>query len=49
LLNGKRLKQEGYFNAAPIREKWIEHLSGNRNWSHHLWDVLMFQAWLESQ
>jgi len=48
LLNEKRLKQEGYLNPAPIRQKWIEHLSGKMNWQYHLWDVLMFQAWLES-
>lgn len=49
LLDEARLRREGYFNPAPIREKWGEHLSGGRNWSHHLWDVLMFQAWLEAQ
>ena len=47
LLNETRLKREGYLNPTPIRKKWAEHLSGRRNWQYHLWDVLMFQAWLE--
>ena len=47
LLCEKRLRQEGYFHSAPIRQKWVEHLSGQRNWQHHLWDVLVFQSWLE--
>lgn len=49
LLNEPRLRNEGYFHAAPIRQKWAEHLNGSRNWAYHLWNVLMFQAWLESQ
>lgn len=47
LLDESRLRQEGFFNPAPIRQKWAEHLSGRNNWQYHLWDVLMFQAWLE--
>ena len=49
LLDESRLRTEGFFNPALIRQKWREHLSGQRNWQHHLWGVLMFQAWLESQ
>jgi len=49
LLDEGRLRQEGFFNPAPIREKWNEHLSGRRNWQYHLWDILMFQAWLAEQ
>jgi|APSaa5957512535_1039671.scaffolds.fasta_scaffold27084_2 asparagine synthase (glutamine-hydrolysing) len=49
LLDESRLKQEGFFHAEPIRKKWNEHLSGSHNWQHHLWDVLMFQAWLDEQ
>jgi asparagine synthase (glutamine-hydrolysing) len=47
LLNEKRLSVEGYFNPKLIRDKWTEHLSGKRNWQYHLWDVLMFQAWID--
>ena len=47
LLDEKRLHQEGFFNVEFVRSKWAQHLSGNRNWHHQLWNVLMFQAWLE--
>lgn len=47
LLNEARLEREGFFNPAPIRQKWQEHLAGQHNWQYELWDVLMFQAWLE--
>jgi asparagine synthase (glutamine-hydrolysing) len=48
LLAESRLRKEGFLNPVPIRQKWDEHLSGQRNWQYHLWDVLMFQAWLEA-
>jgi asparagine synthase (glutamine-hydrolysing) len=49
LLDEDRLRQEGYFNPGPIRQKWAEHKSETHNWTPSLWSVLMFQAWLESQ
>jgi asparagine synthase (glutamine-hydrolysing) len=49
LLSESRLRSEGFFNSEPIRRKWAEHLSGKRNWQYHLWNVLMFQVWLEHQ
>ena len=48
LLEKRRLREEGFFNPQPIRQKWKEHLSGKRNWQYCLWDVLMFQLWQES-
>lgn len=47
LLAPERLAREGYLDPTPIRTKWKEHLSGRRRWHYHLWDILMFQAWLE--
>ena len=35
--------------AAELRRRWAEHLSGDRNRAYALWNVLMFQSWLETQ
>jgi asparagine synthase (glutamine-hydrolysing) len=45
----KRLKNEGFLNQQMIRNKWRLHLSGEKNFEHQLWNVLMFQSWLDKQ
>ena len=49
LLDENRLKQDGFFHSKPVRNKWQEHLSGRKNWQHFLWNILMFQSWLEKE
>lgn len=47
LLDPARLAREGHFHPEPITALWTEFLAGQRKWHTHLWNVLMFQAWLE--
>ena len=49
LLEPQRLKEQGYFDANIIHQHWQQHLSGMYAWQGRLWDILMFQAWLERQ
>ncbi|TFV96555.1 asparagine synthase (glutamine-hydrolyzing) [Oxalobacteraceae bacterium OM1] len=47
LLDEARLRNEGMLIPDRITQVWKEHTLGRHNWEYHLWDVLMFQAWLE--
>jgi asparagine synthase (glutamine-hydrolysing) len=48
LLDEHRLEREGFFNVRAVRQQWDEHLSGKFDRSYSLWNILMFQAWLEA-
>jgi asparagine synthase (glutamine-hydrolysing) len=47
LLSESRLKQTGYFQEKCVRQKWSDHLASRRDLGRPLWNVLMFQSWLE--
>jgi asparagine synthase (glutamine-hydrolysing) len=49
LLDPARLAREGMLQPEPISRMWKQHLAGERNMERPLWNVLMFQAWLEQQ
>jgi len=49
MLNEETLNKQGFFHTHEIQKKWDEHISGRRNWQYHLWDLLMFQSWLEKE
>jgi len=49
LLSEASINKDGYLDPMPIRRRWQEHLSGERNWQFALWNVLMFQAWLRNR
>jgi asparagine synthase (glutamine-hydrolysing) len=46
LLDPVRLRAEGFLRAEAVERAWDEHQSGRRNRQHFLWNVLMFEAWL---
>lgn len=48
LLDERRLREQGLFNPQILRGRWQEHLDG-KNWQYHIWDVLMVQAWIDTQ
>ena len=48
LLDERRLRDEGYFHAQPVRRAWSNHIRGQQN-AFKLWTILMFQSWLENQ
>lgn len=47
LLAPGRLKREGYLDADKVLAVWRQHVSGAADRSLHLWNVLIFESWLE--
>jgi len=45
LLDATKLREQGIFDPAPVRQAWIEYLHGKRQRAAALWGILMFQAW----
>ena len=48
LISKKRIEKEGYFNSKAVDELWRQHLSGKFNRGHELWNILMFQSWIDA-
>lgn len=48
LLAEDSLVRTDLLDPAPIRAAWSAHLSGRRDLKYPLWNVLMFQQWLQS-
>lgn len=49
LLDEQSIRRQGYLDPRPVRQKWREHQEGRYNWQNDLWNVLMFQAWMQTQ
>ncbi|AMG74731.1 asparagine synthase (glutamine-hydrolyzing) [Sphingopyxis granuli] len=49
LLAPDRLKRDGFFDVDSIVGLWSDTRSGRRRLHYHVWDILMFQAWLDAQ
>ena len=47
LLSEGRLKREGFLNPQIVRKYWQEHCLKKRDRAHELWNILMFQSWLQ--
>lgn len=47
-LSPKRIRQGGYFNPQKIEDMIKLHLEGEKNFSHQLWALLVFEIWREN-
>jgi asparagine synthase (glutamine-hydrolysing) len=47
LLDGTRIRQQGFFNADFVSRLVAEHLQGRENHSHKLWALMVFQQWYD--
>ncbi len=48
-LNVSTLAQQGFLNVDIVRSLWEEHILRKKNNQQVLWNILMFQVWLENE
>ncbi|OJX10918.1 MAG: asparagine synthase (glutamine-hydrolyzing) [Caedibacter sp. 37-49] len=48
LISKKRLENSGYFDIKQVQQMWQLHLTGQKNYQHQLWSILMFEAWKDA-
>jgi asparagine synthase (glutamine-hydrolysing) len=49
LVSPTSLRRDGFFDADAISARWREHREDRFNWGYSLWNVTMFQSWLEHE
>ena len=47
LLDPERLRRQGFFQPDPIQRMIAEHRAGRRDFSLHIWSLLVFQTWMD--
>ncbi len=48
LLTPGRLREQGFFAVDRVQSVWNQHINRQKPGHYLLWDILMFQAWLDS-
>jgi asparagine synthase (glutamine-hydrolysing) len=48
LLDGSRIRRDGFLDDVRVQAYWHEHLSGRSDRAGELWAILMVQAWLDA-
>ena len=49
LLDVGKLKQQGIFNVSQVRKLWSDYLFKSSRNHQEIWNILMFQAWIDDE
>jgi len=48
-LDDQSIRQQGFLDSAQVQRYWKEHKAGKHNHQTLLWNILMFQQWLQDR
>lgn len=49
ILDSNKIKSQGLLNNNIIQSKLNQHMSGKYNWQNEIWNLIMFQSWMNNQ